>query len=68
MGGMKRKPAGMTPENFFMSFGFSLNREVIASRFEMESGAAFLEIRETARLRELKRCPQRGGGAFYYDF
>ena len=44
-----------------------MNWEVIASRFERESGTVFLEIRETPKLWELVRCPEEGGLVFCYD-
>jgi transposase len=40
---------------------------VVESRCERESGTVFLEIRETAKLWELVRCPKEGGYAFSYD-
>ena len=58
----------MTPEKLFHELlGLGLNWEVIESRFERESGTVFLEIRETAKLWELVRCPQEGGWVFCYD-
>lgn len=58
----------MTPEKLFHELlGLGLNWEVIESRFERESGAVFLEIRETPRLWESARCPQDGGLVFCYD-
>jgi len=47
--------------------GLGLNWEVIESRFESASGTVFLEIRETAKLWDLVRCPQEGGLVFCYD-
>jgi hypothetical protein len=41
----------MTPEELFHELlGLGLNWEVVASRFQRESGTVFLEIRETAQL------------------
>jgi transposase len=58
----------MTPEKLFHELlGLGLNWEVIESRFERESGTVFLEIRETAKLWELLRCPKEGGLVFCYD-
>ena len=58
----------MTPEKLFHELlGLGLNWEVIESRFERESGTVFLEIRETAKLWELVRCPEEGGLVFCYD-
>ena len=58
----------MTPEKLFHELlGLGLNWEVIESRFERESGAVFLEIRETPRLWETVRCLEDGGLAFCYD-
>src|SRR5208337_4088349 len=58
----------MTPEKLFHELlGLGLNWEVIESRFERESGTVFLEIRETAKLWELLRCPEEGGLVFCYD-
>jgi len=58
----------MTPEKLFHELlGLGLNWEVIESRFERESGTVFLEIRETAKLWELVRCPEAGGLVFCYD-
>ena len=58
----------MTPEKLFHELlGLGLNWEVIESRFERESGTVFLEIRETAKLWELVRCPEDGGLVFCYD-
>lgn len=47
--------------------GLGLNWEVVESRFEVESGTVFLEIRETAKVWDLVRCPQDGGLVFCYD-
>lgn len=44
-----------------------MNWEVMASRFERESGTVFLEIGETPQLWELVRCPEDGGLVFCYD-
>jgi hypothetical protein len=41
-----------------------LLRIVVGSRFDRESGTVFLEIRETAKLWELVRCPEEGGLVF----
>ena len=58
----------MTPEKLFHELlGLGLNWEVIASRFERESGTVFLEIGETPRLWESVRCPEEGGLVFCYD-
>jgi transposase len=58
----------MTPEKLFHELlGLGLNWEVIESRFERESGTVFLEIRETAKLWELVRCPEEGGLVYCYD-
>jgi len=58
----------MTPEKLFHELlGLGLNWEVIESRFERESGTVYLEIRETAKLWELVRCPEEGGMVFCYD-
>ena len=58
----------MTPERLFQELlGLGLNWEVVESRFERESGTVFLEIRETAKLWELVRCPQEGGLVSCYD-
>jgi transposase len=58
----------MTPEKLFHELlGLGLNWEVTESRFERESGTVFLEIRETAKLWELVRCPEEGGLVFCYD-
>src|SRR5271157_2084023 len=58
----------MTPEKLFHELlGLGLNWEVVESRFERESGTVFLEIRETAKLWELVRCPEEGGLVFCYD-
>jgi len=58
----------MTPEKLFHELlGLGLNWEVIESRFERESGAVFLAIRETPKLWELVRCPEEGGLVFCYD-
>lgn len=58
----------MTPEKLFHELlGLGLNWEVTESRFEWESGTVFLEIRETAKLWELVRCPEDGGLVFCYD-
>ena len=58
----------MTPEKLFHELlGLGMNWEVIGSRFERESGTVFLEIRETAKLWELLRCPEEGGLVFCYD-
>ena len=49
----------MTPEKLFHELlGLGLNWEVVASRFERESGTVFLEIHETLRLWESARCPK----------
>ena len=62
------KLLGMTPEKMFHELlGLGLNWEVAASRFERESGAVFLEIRETDRLWESARCPRDGGYVTCYD-
>ena len=56
----------MTPEKLFHDLlGLGLNWEVIESRFE--GGTVFLEIRETAHLWEVTRCPKEGGLCFCYD-
>ena len=58
----------MTPEKLFHELlGLGLNWEVIESRFERESGAVFLEIRETPRLWESARCPKTAAWSFCYD-
>jgi len=58
----------MTPERLFHELlGLGLNWEVTESRFERESGTVFLDIRETAPLWEVTRCPQDGGVASCYD-
>ena len=58
----------MTPEKLFHELlGLGLNWEVVESRFERESGTVCLEIRETAKLWELVRCPEEGGLVFCYD-
>jgi transposase len=58
----------MTAEKLFHELlGLGLNWEVMASRFERESGTVFLEIRETPKLWELVRCPEDGGFVFCYD-
>ena len=58
----------MTPEKLFHELlGLGLNWEVVESRFERASGTVFLEIRETAKLWELVRCPEDGGLVFCYD-
>jgi len=58
----------MTPEKLFHELlGLGLNWEVVESRFEQESGTVFLEIRETAKLWELVRCPKDGGLVSCYD-
>lgn len=58
----------MTPEKLFHELlGLGLNWEVVESRFERESGTVFLELRETANLWKLVRCPQDTGLAFCYD-
>ena len=58
----------MTPEKLFQELlGLGLNWEVTESRFERESGAVFLEIRETPKLWESVRCPKDGGLVFCYD-
>jgi len=58
----------MTPEKLFHDLlGLGLNWEVIESRFESSSGTVYLDIRETARLWELARCPKEGGLVFCYD-
>ena len=44
-----------------------MRRAASPSRFERASGTVFLEIRETAKLWALTRCPQAGGFAFCYD-
>lgn len=58
----------MTPEKLFHELlGLGLNWEVMESRFDQESGTVFLEIRETAQLWNLVRCPKEGGLVFCYD-
>ena len=58
----------MTPEKLFHEFlGLGLNWEVVASRFDHKSGTVCLEIRETARVWELVRCPKDTGVATCYD-
>lgn len=58
----------MTPEKLFHELlGLGLKWEVIESRFDRESGTVFLEIRETAKLWEMERCPNEGGMVFCYD-
>ena len=58
----------MTPERMFQDLlGLGLSWEVVESRFEVESGTVFLEIRETAKVWDLVRCPQDGGLVFCYD-
>jgi transposase len=58
----------MTPETLFHELlGLGLNWEVVESRFDRVSGTVFLEIRETAKLWELVRCPEDGGLVFCYD-
>lgn len=57
----------MTAEKLFQEWlGLGLNWEVVASRFERESGIVSLEIRETARLRESVRCLHDTGQVFCY--
>jgi transposase len=58
----------MTPEKLFHDLlGLGVNWEVSESRFDQESGTVLLEVRETARLWDLVRCPQDGGLVFCYD-
>jgi transposase len=58
----------MTPEKLFRDLlGLGLSWEVVESRFERESGAVFLEIRETDALWDSVRCPKDGGLVFCYD-
>ncbi len=58
----------MTPEKLFHELlGLGLNWEVSESCFEKETGTVFLEIKETARLWEMVRCPKDGGMVFCYD-
>jgi transposase len=58
----------MTPEKLFHELlGLGLNWEVSGSRFEPATGTVFLELRETARLWELVRCPADGGLVYCYD-
>jgi len=58
----------MTPEKMFHEMlGLGLNWEVVESRFERESGTVFLEIRETAKVWDLVRCPKDTGLVFCYD-
>jgi transposase len=58
----------VTPEKLFHELlGLGLNWEVIASRFDRESGTVSLEIAETPRLWETTRCPKEGGLVFCYD-
>jgi len=58
----------MTPEKLFHELlGLGLNWEVVESRFDQKSGTVFLEIRETARLWELVRCPKDTNVATCYD-
>ena len=58
----------MTPEKLFHELlGLGLKWEVVQSRFERESGAVFLEIRETPALWQSVHCPQDTGAVFCYD-
>jgi transposase len=58
----------MTPEKLFHELlGLGMNWEVAESRFDHVSGTVFLEIRETAALWNLLRCPQDGGSVYCYD-
>jgi transposase len=58
----------MTPEKLFHELlGLGLNWEVVESRFDQKSGTVYLEIRETARVWELVRCPKDTSVATCYD-
>jgi transposase len=58
----------MTPEKLFHELlGLGLNWEVVESRFDHQSGTVFLELRETARVWDLVRCPKDTGVATCYD-
>lgn len=58
----------MSPERMFQELlGLGLNWEVVESRFEQKNGTVFLEIRETACLWDITRCPKDGGLVFCYD-
>src|SRR5436190_1606769 len=58
----------MTPEKLFQELlGWGVNWEVVQSRFDRENGTVFLEIKETAKLWEVTRCPKDGGLVFCYD-
>lgn len=62
--GTDRQPEGVTPENLLQKLlVLGSNWEVAESRFDQASGTVYLEIGETARLREHTRCrPERRSG------